>query len=166
MNIACARYYEDLVVGESRISGPVVVEPAEMLAFARMYDPQYFHADPEEATRRSIFGEAVASGIYTMALWRRLDHTISGDIAWICGVAWEEVRWPVAVRAGDSLRARTEVLSKRESATQAGRGVVECRYALLNQRDEVAFTCRSVNLIECRTAPPGRGQTTEGTHRM
>ncbi len=83
-----------------------------------------------------------------MALWRQLDHEISGDIAWICGVAWEDVKWPVAVRAGDSLRARAECLAKRPSATDPTRGVVELRYTLLNQRDETAWTCRSINLVE------------------
>lgn len=141
------RYYDDLVVGEVRESGARLVELYELVAFARQYDPQYFHADPR-AARDSVFGDVIASGIHTMALWRQLDHEISGDIAWICGVAWEDVKWPVAVRAGDSLRAQAECLSKRPSATDPTRGVVEFRYTLLNQRDEVSWTCRSVNLVE------------------
>ena len=118
-----------------------------MLDFARRYDPQYFHVDPEQA-RHSIFGEVVASGIYTLAIWRALDHEISGDIAWICGIAWEDVRWPLAVRAGDVLRARAEVLSKRESRSDPGRGIVETGYSLINQDGQVVFVCRSINLIE------------------
>jgi Acyl dehydratase len=141
------RYYDDLVVGEVRESGARTVELYELVAFARQYDPQYFHADPQ-AARESVFGEVIASGIHTMALWRQLDHEISGDIAWICGVAWEDVRWPVAVRAGDSLRARAECLGKRPSGADPSRGVVEFRYTLLNQRDETAWTCRGINLIE------------------
>jgi acyl dehydratase len=141
------RYYDDLVVGETRESAGQTVALDDMLAFARAYDPQYFHADPASA-RDSVFGEVIASGIHTMALWRQLDHQISDDIAWICGVAWKDVRWPVAVRAGDRLRARAECLSKRPSATDPGRGIVEYRYTLLNQRDEIAWTCRSINLVE------------------
>ncbi len=143
------RYFDDLVVGEVRESGTRRVELDEMVEFARLYDPQYFHADPDQA-RRSVFGEVIASGIQTMALWRRLDHEISGDIAWICGVAWEDVRWPQAVRAGDTLRARAECLGKRASGSDPSRGVVEYRYTLLNQRDETVFTCRSINLVETR----------------
>ena len=141
------RRYDDLVVGEVRESGEHVVDLDALVAFAREYDPQYFHADPD-AARGSVFGEVIASGIYTMALWRKLDHQISGDIAWICGVGWEEVKWPHAVRAGDTLRARYECLSKRPSGSDPKRGVVEFRYTLLNQRDDVAWTCRSINLIE------------------
>jgi len=58
------------------------------------------------------------------------------------------VKWPVAVRAGDRLRAQFECLAKRPSSSDTTRGVVEFRYTLLNQRDEIAWTCRSINLVE------------------
>jgi acyl dehydratase len=120
--------------------------------YATRYDPQYFHVDPAAAAD-SIFGEIVASGIHGAALWRRLDHEISCDIRWICGVAWEDVRWPNPIRAGDELKARSEMLSKRRSRSDPSRGVVECRYSLLNQHGELVFVCRSVNLIEMRASP-------------
>jgi acyl dehydratase len=145
--VTARRYYDDLAVGEQRESHEITVELEPLLEFSRAYDPQYFHADPE-AARKSVFGEVIASGIYTMALWRRLDHEISADIAWICGVGWEEVKWPEAVRAGDRLRAQWECLAKRLSSTDPTRGIVEFRYTLLNQRGQVAWTCRSINLIE------------------
>jgi acyl dehydratase len=147
------RYYDDLVVGEVRESRDREVEREELVAFAREFDPQYFHADPD-AARDSVFGEVIASGIHTMAMWRQLDHEISGDIAWICGVGWEEVKWPRAVRAGDRLRARYECLAKRPSASDPGRGVVEFRYTLVNQHGETAWTCRSINLIETGPRAP------------
>ena len=140
------RYYDDIVIGEIKESGSRTVSHEELVEFATRYDPQYFHTDPIGA-KNSIFNGIVASGIHGAALWRVLDQEISGDIHWICGVAWEEVRWPKPIRAGDSLRARAENLSKRPSKDPS-RGVVECRYTLLNQRDEIVFTCRSINLIE------------------
>jgi acyl dehydratase len=150
------RYLEDLQIGEVRESGTLTVELEPMLEFARRYDPQYFHTDTT-AARGSVFGEVIASGIYTMALWRRLDHEVSHDIAWICGIAWDDVRFPVAVRAGDRLRARAECLSKRPSGSTPGRGVTVFRYQLLNQRDEVVFDCRSTNLVETRADPVTAG---------
>jgi acyl dehydratase len=143
------RYYEDIVIGDVCESSARTITREELLEFAIRYDPQYFHADPA-AARDSIFGDVIASGIHTAAIWRMLDHEISGDIRWICGVAWEEVTWPNPVRGGDALRARAEALSKRVSRTDPARGVVECRYTVLNQRDETVFSCRSINLIETR----------------
>jgi acyl dehydratase len=143
------RYYEDLIIGEVRESRARTVTLEELLEFAKRYDPQYFHADPI-AAKRSIFGEVIASGIHSAAIWRALDHEISGDIQWICGVAWEDVRWPNPVRAGDTLRARSEPLAKRLSGKDPKRGIVEYRYTLLNQRAEIAFTCRSINIVALR----------------
>lgn len=149
---AGGRYYEDIVLGDERESSGRTITAAEMLEFASRYDPQYFHADPE-AARHSQFGGIIASGIHGAAIWRSLDHEISGDIHWVCGVAWEEVRWPKPIRAGDTLRARAEALTKRPSRSTRAQGVVECRYTLVNQRDEVVFTCRSINLILMRPGP-------------
>lgn len=143
------RYFEDLIEGDERLSDTRAVTEAELLEFARTYDPQYFHADPEAAAR-SIFGGLIASGIFTMAVWRQLDHRICGDVAWICGVAWDDVRFPKPVRAGDALRARARCLSKRPSRKDSARGVVVFEYTLLNQRGETVFTCRSTNLVERR----------------
>lgn len=145
------RYFEDLIEGEERLSAAREVTEAELLEFARSYDPQYFHADPQAAAR-SIFGGLIASGIFTMAVWRQLDHQICGDVAWICGVAWDDVRFPNPVRPGDALRARALCLGKRPSKTDSNRGVVVFEYTLLNQRGETVFTCRSTNLVERRPA--------------
>lgn len=143
------RYYEDLREGEERLSAPQTVDAQAALEFARQYDPQYFHTDVE-AAERSIFGGVIVSGIYTMALWRQLDHSIAHDVAWICGVAWDDVRFPRAVRGGDALRARAKVLSKRPSRSHPERGIAVLEYTLFNQHDEVVFSCRSTNLVERR----------------
>ena len=146
------RYLEDLKVGETAESLPRQVTQEEMLAFAKAYDPQYFHADAE-AARASSFGGLIASGIFTMAIWRALDHQMAPDLAWICGVAWDDVRFPLALRPGDSVRARSRCLSTRASARDLKRGVTVFQYELFNQRDELVFTCRSTNLIERRPPP-------------
>lgn len=147
--MTATRYYEDLETGETLESGTMRVTKDEVLAFARKYDPQYFHAD-EEAARDSVFGEVVASGIHTMAMWRQLDHQIAANIAWICGVAWDDVRFPRAVRPGDTLRARATCLDKRLSRKDPERGVVVYHYELFNQRDEIVFECVSTNLVQRR----------------
>ncbi len=145
------RYYEDLSIGDIQISAPRTLSREEMLEFARRYDPQYFHTD-EQAAKNSIFGDVIASGIYTMAIWRQLDHLIAGDIRWICGIAWDEVRWPLAVRSGDALRARSTCLSKRESVPDPRRGIVVTLYEMLNQDDRIVWSAKSTNLIERRPA--------------
>ncbi len=98
------RKFSDLQVGEIRISEPARVSEQEILDYAHTYDPQWFHSDPERA-KSSRFGGLIASGTQSIALWRRLDHTINGDIDFICGFGWDEVRWPTPLRPGDHIRA-------------------------------------------------------------
>jgi itaconyl-CoA hydratase len=43
------------------------------------------------------------------------------------------------VFAGDTIRAETEVLEKRESQSHPGKGIVTVRTRGLNQRDEVVI---------------------------
>lgn len=145
-----SRYFEDLVVGESHISAPRIVSEDEIVEFASRYDPQYFHMDPEAAESHPQFGEVVASGIHILALWRQLDHQITGDVRWICGIEWKQLRWNRPLKAGDSIKARAELLDKRPSKRSASRGVVEYRYSLINQDDEEVFWCLSTNLVERR----------------
>jgi itaconyl-CoA hydratase len=54
-------------------------------------------------------------------------------------LGWSDVRLPAPVFAGDTLRAETEILSKRESKSRAGQGIVTVRTRGLNQRDEVVI---------------------------
>lgn len=145
------RYWEDLRVGEAFTSREQTVTKQEIIDFASRYDPQYFHVDPERA-RASIFGEVVASGVHNLAIWRQLDHEITGDIRWICGVAWDDFRWRNALRAGDTVHVTAQCLSKRESSSDPSRGVAVYRYAMLNQRGEQIFHMDSTNLVERRPA--------------
>ena len=48
-------------------------------------------------------------------------------------------RVPAPVYAGDTLRAVTEVLAKRESRSRPDRGIVTVRTRGLNQREEVVI---------------------------
>ncbi|MEO0996463.1 MAG: MaoC family dehydratase [Pseudomonadota bacterium] len=146
------RYFEDLSVGECFTSPPRSVGEDEIVAFARDYDPQYFHTDPEAARAHPVFGGVVASGIHILAIWRQLDHMISGDIRWICGIGWRELRWNRPLRAGDTVYARAELLEKRPSSSRPERGVVEYRYSLVNDDGDEVFYCVSTNLVERRPA--------------
>jgi acyl dehydratase len=66
------RFFEDFTVGEvQKPSGRVRVEKADIIAFAKQFDPQPFHLD-DEAGRKSIFGQLVASGWHTAAMTMRL----------------------------------------------------------------------------------------------
>jgi acyl dehydratase len=143
------RAFEDLSVGEFRRSAARTVMLEDILAFARQWDPQWFHTDPELA-RESVFGEAVASGIHVLALWRLMDHEINADIDYVCGVGWDEVRLKRAIRAGDTIHVTSEITALQPSTSSADRGTALTRYAVVTDDGTEAVTFTSINLVYTR----------------
>ena len=58
------RYFEDYVPGLVVDCGSFTLSEAEIIAFARDFDPQPFHVDPG-AAKDGPFGGLVASGWHT-----------------------------------------------------------------------------------------------------
>lgn len=156
------RTFEDLQVGEYRRSRERQVTEEEILAFARAYDPQWFHADAELA-RQSVFGNLVASGIHVLAMWRQLDHEINGDIDFVCGIGWDELRLKKAVRPGDTIHVTSEIVALTPSATRQDRGTALTRYAVINQHGEEAVTFTSINLVYTRDGRSRAGAVQSGS---
>ncbi|NUB16994.1 dehydratase, partial [Azospirillum brasilense] len=65
------RYLDDLTPGDRFTGGPVTVTEEDIVAFARQFDPQPFHLDPE-AAQDSVFGGLAASGWHTAGLTMRM----------------------------------------------------------------------------------------------
>jgi len=65
------RYFEDFNSGDVFELGEAVIAEAEILEFARKYDPQPFHVD-KEAAARSMFKGLVASGWHTGSIFMGL----------------------------------------------------------------------------------------------
>lgn len=144
------RWFDDFAPGECFEYGRYPITEAEIVDFARRYDPQPFHLD-HEAARASHFGGLVASGWMSCAVLMRLmcDHFIP-RAASMGSPGIDEVRWLRPVRPGDVLRARTEVLECRPSQSKPDRGVVRTRHALVNQRDEVVMTMVGLGMYRRR----------------
>ncbi|MEF8826056.1 MAG: MaoC family dehydratase [Halapricum sp.] len=104
-------YFEDLAVGDTESLGTYTVTHEEIVEFARQYDPQPFHADPEAAAE-SPFGGLVASGWHTAAMTMRL--IVDGFLRKAAtggALGVDELRWFDPVRPGDTLTTRTEVVA-------------------------------------------------------
>jgi acyl dehydratase len=145
------RAFEDLRLGERRQSASRTITQSEIIDFARQYDPQWFHSDPERA-KQSHFGEVVASGVHTLALWRQLDHQINGDIDFVCGVGYDDYRLKTALRAGDTVHVTSEITELQPSQSGKPRGTALTRYTMVNQAGEVVLSFTSINLVYTRAA--------------
>src|SRR4051794_6630960 len=66
-------------------------------------------------------------------------------------LGWREVRLAAPVFAGDTIRAETEVLAKRESKSRPGFGIVTVHTRGLNQRDEVVIEFERSIMLSMRS---------------
>lgn len=64
-------YAEDLEVGQEFPFGEWPVTEEEIISFAKVYDPQPMHIDPEAAAKLP-FGGIIASGLQTMSIYQAL----------------------------------------------------------------------------------------------
>jgi acyl dehydratase len=145
-------YLEDFQPG-ARITSPgFTMTESAIIDFAQRFDSQSFHMD-REAAMDSLYGGLIASGIHTVAVtWRLL--LMTGALAENLGSpGFDELRWLLPVRPGDTLHVVAEVLEARPSATKADRGTVRLRCATLNQRGETVQTVLCHQLIRRRPQP-------------
>ncbi|MGW5720400.1 MaoC family dehydratase [Amycolatopsis sp. NPDC003865] len=144
------RYFEDYVPGVTHDCGSVEVTEAEVLDFARRYDPQSFHVDAAAAAA-GPFGGLIASGWHTASLMMRLfaEHYLSAASS-LGSPGVDELRWPRPVRPGSVLRLRATVTEARLSRSKPDRGLVRTRVELVDGGDDVVFSASLLNLILVR----------------
>jgi acyl dehydratase len=121
--------FEDFAPGQSYDCGRHTISEDEIVEFAREYDPQPQHTDPE-AAKQSILGGLAASGWHVGALMMRmavdnfLNKTTSQGSPGV-----EELRWLKPVRPGDALAFKCEVLETRPSS-KPHRGFLKTRWSV------------------------------------
>lgn len=144
-------YFEDIEPGQVRDLGTVRVERQEMLEFAKRYDPQPIHTDPDAAAD-SIYGELIASGWFTAGLcMRALAMEFLDNAASMGAFGIDELRWPTPVRAGDVLHVEHEVLDVHASSSRDDRGYVDNKLRATNQDGEIAITWEATNIFKTRS---------------
>ena len=133
-------HWEDFPPGRVFAHGRRSLSQEEIIDFARQWDPQRFHVDPQ-AAKETPFGGIVASGWHTGCLMMRMMcEAYLNESACIGSPGIDEWRFVRPVRPGDALAFRASVLETRPSASKPDRGIVKFRWELFNQRDELAVS--------------------------
>ncbi len=148
-------YFEDFVPGSVHEFGPTVVDEAEIIDFARRYDPQPIHTDPEWA-RTGPFGGLIASGWHTAAITMRLlvDQYLP-SAASLASPGIDELRWLRPVRPGDELRVRVTVIETRPSRSKPDRGLLRSRIEVLEADGSAVMTMIGLNIVQRRPGATG-----------
>ena len=136
-------WWEDFAAGKTVELGSHSFSAEEIIAFARQFDPQPMHTDPE-AARASAFGGLVASGWHTCAIAMRLicEHYINRTVS-LGSPGLDSLRWLHPVRPGDTISYRTTVLETRPSHSRPEMGLVKSRLEAFNQNGERVLAMES-----------------------
>ena len=148
-------FLEDLEVGQVWTGGPIVMSEADILRFAREFDPQPMHIDAEAAAR-GRFGGVIASGWHVASAVMRefVDSAPFGDTP-LLGLKVDDLEWRRPVRPGDRLSIRREIVDVRRSQSKPDRGVVTMRMTATNQDGDVAMSFTNLMQVPARAVPPG-----------
>jgi len=146
--------FAELTAGRIIHCGPASLTETEIIGFARDFDPQWFHIDPERAAASQWQG-LIASGWQTCGVAMRLacDAILAGSETFGSpGLTY--LKWLNPVRAGDELRLTVEVLENRVAKSNPTLGIVRWRWQLSNQRDEQVLDFEATNFFALQEPDP------------
>ena len=138
MIVDVGRTYEDMGIGDVYRSrfGRTVLDADNVWFTLLTLNTNPIHFDAEYAAGTE-WKRPLVDSTFTLALVTGLSVTDISERG--VNLGWREVRLPAPVYAGDTIRAETEVIAKRESRSRPDRGIVTVRTRGLNQRDEVVI---------------------------
>jgi acyl dehydratase len=149
------KWFEDLPVGLviQHAVTRTVTEADNTLFSTLTMNPQPLHLDEDYASGTE-FGTRLVNSLFTLGLLVGLtvyETTLGTTVA---NLGFEAVSFPAPVRAGDTLRAVTEVVAARPSGSRPDCGIVTFGHEGFNQHGEVVARCRRAALMRRRPISP------------
>lgn len=129
-------YLEDLYEGQKFVSRDYPLDEAQIVAYARQFDPQVFHLDAD-AAKNTFFQGLAASGWHTASISMRLVTESIPLADGVIGGGVEELAWPQPTRPGDVLHLESEIVEIIPSRSRPDRAMVRMLCQTKNQRGEV-----------------------------
>ncbi len=145
------RWFEELMPGLliDHVVTRTITESDNTLFSTMTMNPQPLHLD-ESFAEQTQFGTRVVNSMFTLSLLIGLsvyETTLGTTVA---NLGFEDIRFPLPVIPGDSIRAQTEVVAARASASRPAQGVVTFEHRAFNQRGELVAQCRRSALMHRR----------------
>jgi acyl dehydratase len=142
------RFFEQLQVGDRFVHDlrRTVTETDNLLFSTMTHNPQPLHLDAEYAGQ-SEFGRIVVNSTFTFSLMVGLSVGDTTLRTLLANLSYDQIKTPHPVFIGDTLRAETEVVERRESRSRPQAGIVVFQHRLYNQRDELVCECQRTALM-------------------
>lgn len=141
------RVYEDFEVGDvyEHPLGRTLSETDNTWFSCLTMNTNPIHVDAEYSSRTE-FKRPLMNSCFTLALVTGqsvTDLTMNG----VANLGWDEVRLPNPLFAGDTVYARSEVLSKRESKSRPKVGIVTVKTTGVNQHGTTVIEFKRTFMI-------------------
>lgn len=135
-------YLDDFKIGQTFISKSHTMDKEQIIAFAKQFDPQYFHLD-DEAAKSSIFKGLAASGWHTGSITMKL--LVEGGLPIATGLigAGVELNWTHPTRAGDTLTVYSEIIDIIPSRSKPNQAILVVKIETKNQNNEIVQSMKS-----------------------
>jgi acyl dehydratase len=140
--------FAQFYVGQIIEEGPYLLSEQELLSFAKAYDAQWFHVQPEAAAQ-GPFNGLIASGWQSCGIAMNLMVKAAlHDSESFASPGLSYLKWLAPVRAGDGLSVKATVLEKRVSASKPTLGVLRWRWQLFNQNQTEVLDMEATSLFD------------------
>ena len=147
-------YFEDFVIGtlyRHRLTR-TVTQMDNMLFSNMTLNPQPLHIDRHFCAEETEWGQPLMNSLFTLGLMIGIsvnDLTVGTTVA---NLGMTQVNFPHPLFEGDTVHCSTTVMSKRESKSRPGMGIVEFDHRAYNQDDKLVAECRRSAFIRMRPA--------------
>jgi acyl dehydratase len=145
-------YFEDFEVGAVIQHGLTrTVTQADNMLFSNMtLNPQPLHIDRHFCETETEWGQPLMNSLFTLGLMIGIsvnDTTVGTTIA---NLGMTDVKFPHPLFDGDTVFCATEVITKRESKSRQGAGIVELHHRAYNQHGKLVAECRRQAFMQMR----------------
>ena len=147
------RWFEDLTPGlviDHAITRTITEADNTFFSVMTM-NPAALHLDAAFA-ETTEFGQRLVNSLFTLSLLIGLSVYETTHGTTVANLGFDEITFPAPVFHGDTIHARTEVVSARESSSRPTQGIVVFEHEGFNQYDVLVARCRRSALMNRRPA--------------
>ena len=145
-------YFEDFEVGKTTEHryARTVTQMDNMLFSNMTLNPQPLHIDRHFCEQETEWGQPLMNSLFTLGLMIGIqvsDMTVGTTIA---NLGMTDVKFPAPLFEGDTVHCETVVVSKRESKSRKGAGIVEFHHKAFKQDGTLVTECHRNVFINMR----------------
>ena len=141
-------YFDEFSVGQTfdHSIRRTITEADNVLITTMTHNPASLHLDAEYM-KDTEFGRPLVNSCLTLAFMVGISVNDTTHGTTVANLGWDEVRFPMPLFHGDTIRIETEVLETRESKSRPDNGIVVFEHRAFNQHDDLVGVCKRSALM-------------------